>query len=103
MQWAFFLTYVLEVMFANISTKLYVKKNVMLRGKLVRPTSKQPPYDLTITSKMERCFCDSVTGEAKSRLESVYFHLNLDCVKRKQPYFMTQMATIPRNKCCSAH
>ncbi len=49
-----------------------------------------PPHDLTITSKMERSFCDPVTGEARSRLRNVYFHLNLDCFKRKQPYFMAQ-------------
>ena len=60
-----------------------------------------PPHDLTITSKIERSFCDPVTGEARSRLGNVYFHLNLDCVKRKQPYFMAQMATVTK-KCCSA-
>ena len=43
---------------------------------------------------MQRSFCDPVTGEVKSRLGNVYFHLNLDCVRRKQPYFMVQMATI---------
>ena len=56
-----------------------------------------PPHDLTITSKMQRSFCDPVTGEVKSRLGNVYFHLNLNCVRRKQPYFMVQVATIPSN------
>ena len=56
-----------------------------------------PPHDLTITSKMERTFCDPSTGEVRSRRGNVYFHLNLDCVRRKQPYFIAQMAKVPSN------
>ena len=29
---------------------------------------------------MQRSFCDPVTGDVKSRLGNVYFHLNLNCV-----------------------
>ena len=56
-----------------------------------------PSHDLTITSKMERTFCDPSTGEVRSRRGNVYFHLNLDCVRRKQPYFIAQMAKVPSN------
>ena len=56
-----------------------------------------PPHDLTITSKMQRSFTDPATGEVKSRLGNDYFHLSLDCIRRKQPYFMAQIATIPSN------
>ena len=56
-----------------------------------------PPHDLTITSKMERSYFDSITGELKSKRGNVYFHLNPNCVKRKQPYFTIQMAKIERN------
>lgn len=55
-----------------------------------------PPYDLVIMSRMNREFRDPVTGVFRSKEGNVYFHLHLDCLRRKQPYFNPQMAVIPR-------
>ena len=55
-----------------------------------------PPYDLVITSRMNREFCDPVTGVLRSKEGNVYFHLHLDCLRRKQPYFHPQMVVVPR-------
>ncbi len=57
-----------------------------------------PPYDLVIMSRMNREFCDPVTGVSRSRSKegNVYFHVHLVCLRRKQPYFKPQMAVVPR-------
>jgi hypothetical protein len=55
-----------------------------------------PPYDLVIMSRMNREFCDPATGMSRSREGNVYFHLHLDCLRRKQPYFNPQMVVVPR-------
>ena len=55
-----------------------------------------PPYDLVITSRMNREFRDPVTGVSRSKEGNVYFHLHLDCLRTKQPYFNPQMAVVPR-------
>ncbi len=55
-----------------------------------------PPYDLVIMSRMNREFRDPVTGVSRSKEGNVYFHVHLDCLRRKQPYFNPQMAVVPR-------
>ena len=55
-----------------------------------------PPYDLVIISRMNREFRDPVTGVLRSKEGNVYFHLHLDCLRRKQPYFNPDMAVVPR-------
>lgn len=55
-----------------------------------------PPYDLVIVTRMNREFPDPVTGLIRSKEGNVYFHVNLNCLRRKQPYFNPQMAVIPR-------
>ena len=54
----------------------------------------EPPYDLVIISQMNRCF-RTPNGEFMSRKGNVYFHVNLNCVKMKQPYFLPQMTRLP--------
>ena len=49
----------------------------------------RPPYDLVVISQMNRKFCDP------SKEGHVYFHLHLDCLRRKQPYFNQRMTVVP--------
>ena len=44
------------------------------------------PHDLVITWRMERQF-RSPTGELMHKEGNVYFHVNINCVRRKQPYY----------------
>ena len=52
-------------------------------------TTARPPYDLVAISQMNRKFCDP------SKEGHVYFHLHLDCNRRKQPYFNQRMTVVP--------
>ena len=55
-----------------------------------------PPYDLVIMSRMNREFCNPVTGVRRSKEGHFYFHLHPDSLRRKQPYFHAQMAVVAR-------
>ena len=41
-----------------------------------------PPHDLVITSRMARQFRSPTTGELMHRDRNVYFHANINCIKR---------------------
>ena len=47
-------------------------------------TTALPPHDLVITSRMQRQF-RLPTGELIHKEGNVYFHVNINCVRRKQP------------------
>ena len=53
-----------------------------------------PPSDLVITTHMNRQYRDNTTGEMRSKEENVHFHLNVHFIRRKQPYFSPQIATL---------
>ena len=53
-----------------------------------------PPNDLVIMTRMNRQYRDNTTGEMRSKEGNVYFHLNVHCIRRKQPYFSPQIATL---------
>ena len=53
-----------------------------------------PPNDLVIMTRMNRQYRDNTTGEMRSKEGNVYFHLNVHCIRRKQPYFIPQIATL---------
>lgn len=55
----------------------------------------EPPFDMTIITKMNRQFRASPNGELMSRTGNVYFHVEASCLKRKQPYFVPAMVQIP--------
>ena len=54
-----------------------------------------PPHDLVIISVMNRSFRDPSTLEMRFREGNVYFHVQESCIRRKQPYFIPQMASVP--------
>ena len=47
-----------------------------------------PPYDLLLISRMPRTFNSRYTGEIMTREGNVYFHLNANCIRQKQPYYV---------------
>ena len=47
-----------------------------------------PPYDLVLISRMPRTFNSRYTGEIMTREGNVYFHLNANCIRQKQPYYV---------------
>jgi hypothetical protein len=51
------------------------------------------PYDLVLVTKMNREWPDKFTGKRRQSFQNVYFHINLRCIKMKQPYFSPRMAT----------
>ena len=53
----------------------------------------EPPHDLVIVSNMMRGYMHN--GEHMTRRGNVYFHFNLDCVKRKQPLFEFSYLFLP--------
>ena len=53
-----------------------------------------PPNGLDIMTRMNRQYRDNTTGEMRSKEGDVYFHLNVHCISRKQPYFSPQIATL---------
>jgi hypothetical protein len=53
------------------------------------------PYDLVLVTKMNREWPDKITGERRQSFQNVYFHINLRCIKMKQPYFSPRMVTTP--------
>ena len=53
----------------------------------------QPPYDMVIITQMHTHF-RAPNGELMSRKGNVYFHVQLNCVKIKQPYFVPEMTKI---------
>ena len=53
-----------------------------------------PPNDLVIMTRMNRQYRDNTTGEMRSKEGNLYFHLNVHCIRRKQPYFSPQIATL---------
>ena len=53
-----------------------------------------PPNDVVIMTRMNRRYRDNTTGEIRSKEGNVYFHLNIHCIRRKQPYFSPQIATL---------
>ena len=53
-----------------------------------------PPHDLVITSRMQRQF-RSPTGELMHKEGNVYFHVNINCVRRKQPYYDPRRTICP--------
>ena len=53
-----------------------------------------PPNDFVIMTRMNRQYRDNTTGEIRSKEGNVYFHLNVHCIRRKQPYFSPQIATL---------
>ena len=55
------------------------------------------PYDLdlVLVTKMNREWPDKITGERRQSFQNVYFHINLCCIKMKQPYFSPRMVTTP--------
>ena len=54
-----------------------------------------PPHDLVITSRMARQFRSPTTGELMHRDANVYFHANIICIKRKQPYYDPRRTICP--------
>ena len=54
-----------------------------------------PPHDLVITSRMARQFRSPTTGELMHRDGNVYFHPNVNCIKRKQPYYDPRRTICP--------
>ena len=54
-----------------------------------------PPHDLVIISVMNRSFRDPSTLEMRFRKGNVYFYVQESCIRRKQPYFIPQMASVP--------
>ena len=54
-----------------------------------------PPYDMTITSRMNRCFRTTPGGELNYKEGNVYFHVHVGCIRMKQPYFVPQMTQLP--------
>ena len=66
------------------------------------------PNDLVIMTRMNRQYRDNTTGEMRrirrrirkdkedkeDKEGNVYFHLNVHCIRRKQPYFSPQIATL---------
>ena len=53
-----------------------------------------PPHDLVIMTRMNRQYRENTTGEMRVKEGNVYFHLNVHCVRRKQPYFSPQTTTL---------
>ena len=54
-----------------------------------------PPYDMTITSRMNRCFQTTPGGELNYKEGNVYFHIRVGCIRMKQPYFVPLMTQLP--------
>ena len=52
------------------------------------------PNDLVMMTRMNRQYRDNTTGEMRSKERNVYFHLNVHYIRRKQPYFSPQIATL---------
>ena len=57
-------------------------------------TPPPPPNDLVIMTRMNRQYRENTTGEMRSKERNVYFHLNVHCIRRKQPYFTLQIANM---------
>jgi hypothetical protein len=53
------------------------------------------PYDLVLVTEMNREWPDKITGERRQSFQNVYFHVNVRCIKMKQPYFSPRMVTTP--------
>ena len=53
------------------------------------------PHDLVIVSRMKRSYRDPSPLEMRSREANFYFHVQESCIRRKQPYFISQMVAIP--------
>lgn len=54
-----------------------------------------PPYDMTIISRMNRHFRATPGGEMMCKEGNVYFHVQLSCIRMKQPYFVPQITQVP--------
>lgn len=54
-----------------------------------------PPYDMTIISRMNRGFRAPPDGEIMFKEGNVYFHVQLSCIRIRQPYFNPQQAEVP--------
>ena len=48
----------------------------------------------TIVSRMPRSFTNPTTGERMTREGNVYFHVNTQCIRAKQPYFQPNMVIV---------
>ena len=55
-----------------------------------------PPNDMTVVSRMQRIFILPASGERVSREGNVYFHLHVNCIRTKQPFFQPNMVVVPR-------
>ena len=53
-----------------------------------------PPYDLTIVSRMPRAFTHPTSGEKVNKEGNVYFHVRLECIRAKQPIFIPTNVTV---------
>ena len=54
-----------------------------------------PPYGMVIISKMQKPF-PSPTGELMHKEGNVYFHVNINCVTRKQLCYDPRMTICPQ-------
>ena len=55
-----------------------------------------PPNDMTVVSRMQRIFILPTSGERVSREGNVYFHLHVNCIRTKQPFFQPNMVVVPQ-------
>ncbi|CAB4017313.1 Mitogen-activated kinase kinase kinase A [Paramuricea clavata] len=62
----------------------------------LKPGDRVPdsPHDITIVSRMLRPFSNKTTGERMNKEGNVYFHVNLVCIRFKQPYFQPSMVSV---------
>ena len=55
-----------------------------------------PPNDMTVVSRMQRIFILPTSEERVSREGNVYFHLHVNCIRTKQPFFQPNMVVVPQ-------
>ena len=83
-----FWLYLLQFCPAQVSVCFGCSQSLKINGKIC-----QPPHDLVIVSNMVRVYPHN--GEQMSRRSNVYFHFNMDCVKKKQPAFHFRYLFLP--------
>ena len=54
-----------------------------------------PPNDLVVSREERRVFQDAQNTPQLSRLQNVYYHANLGCIRRRNPSFVSSCLTIP--------
>jgi hypothetical protein len=55
----------------------------------------QPPFNLVVVTQMNRPFPSPQNGEIMFRKGNVYFHVQLSCIRMKQPCFTPDMVQLP--------